>query len=165
MKMCDNCKQRPAILNIKQKDNNTVKELFICSECAKKMNISIVSAINMDNFISHMMPYENDELEERKKCKKCGATIADLKKTGRVGCGECYKVFAKPLETVINKLHGNNRHLVNKNVKNIKNPEELKENSKTAALKRELKQAIEKEEYEQAAIIRDKIKDMEGKDE
>jgi len=92
-------------------------------------------------------------------CTQCGADIGYIEKTGKVGCEKCYEVFSSTLNPYISKIHHNAQYMgkiPNSANKKIKIKRELED------LKAKLNAAVEAQEYEQAAIIRDKIKEMEA---
>jgi protein arginine kinase activator len=95
-------------------------------------------------------------------------SFAEISKTGRVGCGNCYKIFGKELMPTLVRIHGRSTH-VGKGVQTVDgitdkapNSQETAEN-KVDTLKKELQKAIETEEYEKAAELRDQIRRAEGK--
>lgn len=115
-------------------------------------------------------------------CPGCGMTLAELLHGGRVGCSKCYSVFERSLMPTITKIHGNVAHCGKVPKLYNQNPEELSEESaknvsdipKAAeqtleneseidALKRKLREAIDRQEYEDAAKYRDEIKALESK--
>ena len=89
------------------------------------------------------------------KCPACGFTQADFKKAGRLGCPECYKTFAEPLEGLLKTMHKGTRHVG-------KVPESLRQNrdltDRLKLLQKKLNKAIDREDFEEAAILRDEIK-------
>jgi len=91
------------------------------------------------------------------KCPRCGFTQADFKKSGRLGCPECYKTFAEGLEGLLKTMHKGTRHAG-------KVPEALRESREQAdrlkALQKKLAKAIDDENFEQAAHLRDEIKQI-----
>jgi len=94
------------------------------------------------------------------KCPRCGFTQADFKKSGRLGCPECYKTFADGLAGLLKTMHKGTRHTG-------KAPEALRatrENAdKLKTLQTKLARAIKDENYEQAALLRDEIKQLTGR--
>ena len=101
---------------------------------------------------------------EKKRCTLCSSTFDDLVKSGRVGCSECYKVFADELRNSIESIHGKAVY-VGRNIPKEKNENaevipETKED-KIAVLKKELEKAISEQEFEKAAELRDRIKEIE----
>ena len=87
-----------------------------------------------------------------KVCTLCGATVNDIIRTGKIGCAKCYEIFQNELDQIIKSIHGNVTHTG-------RAPGEL---GKMNTLKKELKEAINLQEFEKAAVLRDKIKNLEG---
>ena len=92
-------------------------------------------------------------------CPKCGMTENELSRTGQVGCAECYKTFADILNPYIKRVHGSDEH---KGRVPFSAPEHVKQQSEKELLTEQLESAIKAQEYEQAAIIRDKLRALEG---
>jgi protein arginine kinase activator len=97
-------------------------------------------------------------------CPQCGSTLADIAKSGRLGCAKCYDHYRKELEVVIMSSHGSIKH-VGKVPKNWKKQQEEKKATadvplaeRIASLEKKMAQAIKEERYEDAATIRDTIK-------
>ena len=95
--------------------------------------------------------------ETERKCPTCGMTESQLRQSGRVGCPDCYSTFADILNPYVEKLHGATRHIGTAPAA----PEQPKQDP-VEALRAQLKTAVENEEYEQAARLRDEIRRMEG---
>jgi len=102
--------------------------------------------------------------ETKTKCPRCGLTYEDFKRVGRLGCGECYSAFKDSLLPLLKRIHGSTQHYG-------KSPKKFKKVVKTTVvtkgkkdelgdLKDKLQKAINMEEFEEAAKIRDKIKDL-----
>jgi protein arginine kinase activator len=89
------------------------------------------------------------------KCPRCGFSQADFKKSGRLGCPDCYKTFAEGLGGLLKTMHKGTRHTG-------KSPEALRvsrENSdRLKTLQKKLNKAIESENFEEAAQLRDELK-------
>jgi len=91
------------------------------------------------------------------KCPRCGFSQADFKKSGRLGCPECYRTFADGLEGLLKSMHKGTRH-VGKAPEGRRHKRDLAERLST--LQQKLTKAIEEENFEQAALLRDEIKQM-----
>jgi protein arginine kinase activator len=133
--------------------------------------------MGLDDLISGffgMSTVENISNQHRKtqdKCEYCSTTLDEIRETGRVGCAMCYKIFKDSLHPIIKKVHGSTQHVghapegltqdvtVNKEqfIEEKKNPVEDQIN----ILKDEMKNAIKLEDYEQAAVLRDRIRLLE----
>lgn len=154
---CDNCKKREANIKYSENINGKKQILNLCSECAKKLGVINFSDSFAPMFTS-MFSTIPDFIEET-KCDKCGYTLEDYKKTGLFGCDHCYEVFDDSIDNLLLKIHGKNRHVKNLS-ENINNS--VKEGS-IEDLKNRLEKLVREEKYEEAAVIRDKIKELEGK--
>jgi len=94
--------------------------------------------------------------EDRKLlCSNCGLSYADFKKRGRLGCEECYTAFESKLTGLIKRIHGTTLHTGK--IPSV-NPQPLTREIEMRKLRERLKQAIDREEYEEAARIRDEMK-------
>lgn len=89
----------------------------------------------------------------------CGTTEAEVRRTGRPGCAECYHTFADLFEPMVRRIHGSARHTgsVPKNI-------EVSQTAKLERLNAELSDAIAKQEFEKAAQLRDSIKAIQGQE-
>jgi protein arginine kinase activator len=89
------------------------------------------------------------------RCPHCGFTQADFKKAGRLGCSECYKVFAEGLESLLKTMHKGTRH-VGKVPQAYRQTQDLQD--KLKSLQKKLEKAISNEDFETAANLRDELK-------
>ena len=89
------------------------------------------------------------------KCPSCGFTHADFKKTGRLGCADCYTTFAEGLEGLLKSMHKGTKH-VGKVPQQLQQHKDCVEKLKT--LQKQLEKAVADEDFEQAAVLRDEIK-------
>lgn len=94
-----------------------------------------------------------------KTCPVCGHTWADFTRTGRFGCGECYKTFSGGAEQVLRQIHSSSEHI---GKVPSKSSTEIKMKRKLEELKRRLKEAVAAEDYETAAKLHSEIKAIEG---
>lgn len=179
--LCQNCGKNEANVKYTQIINGVRKELNLCSECARKLGVDRID-IPMD-FTSFLGDFFNDYAEssllpsfsiDNAKCKTCGMTYNDFINTGMFGCSDCYDTFSGPIDSLLKNLHGTAKHigrgaknvneLLNKksNNKTSKNNENSKDEKSTQLedLQKQLDKAIKEERYEDAAKIRDKIKEM-----
>ena len=159
--LCDNCKKRQATVRYEENINGEKKSINLCSICSNKLGI--LSHNFMDNmlfsFFDEPLSIGYEKIEEN-KCPKCGWSFSDYAKTGLLGCGECYRTFESKLSPIVQKIHGKECHIkINKNVTKKKEKADGNKNE-IDDLRQELNKAIEKEEYEKAAEIRDKIKKL-----
>lgn len=162
--LCNKCNKNEATYYVEQNINGKVTKLALCPECAKEYNSSKFNPFVGLNLLGGLfgVPAVKRDMSEKKRCTLCASTFDEIAKSGRVGCAECYKVFADELESSIKRIHGNVKH-VGRNPHGdssaIEDTEAQEaEMDEVAALRNELNEAIAREDYEKAAELRDKIK-------
>lgn len=96
-------------------------------------------------------------------CPYCGTTIEDFRKTGRLGCPQCYPHYEAQLRPLLRRLHGSTQHVGKLYVGS--DSEEEDRHTRLSALRRKLDRAVETEDFEKAAELRDRIEEMEGEPE
>ena len=144
---CSNCGKSDANIKYKQNVNGEETSLNLCSVCAEKLNLFN----NFEDIFSPMIIDLDYILPEQIKCKTCGYTLTKYKSTGLLGCAECYSTFRKEMDSILQKIQLKTRHI----------PEIKQELNEIENLRNKLKGLIEKEEFEEAAKIRDEIKKIE----
>ncbi len=163
--ICENCNNKEATVHMTHVINGIKKETHLCDECAKKKEISsFENNFSIHNFLASLLegsftPNVNINYKEDKKCSQCGSTYNDFKKSGRLGCSICYETFSDMLTPLIRRIQGNTTHagkVPKRAGAAIILGKELND------LKIELQQLVEKEEFEKAAKVRDKIKELEN---
>lgn len=96
---------------------------------------------------------------EAQKCPLCGHTWADFRRTGRFGCGECYKTFRAPVEETIKQIHTTSSHT---GKIPSRSGEKLKTKRRLEELKAKLQDAVRNEDYETAAKLHKQIREIEN---
>lgn len=173
--LCEKCKKNNASFFFEENINGKKRSMALCSACAEEMQkngmlqgsespfdvFGLSSSIHDSLFGSlFTSPKKVMQIDKQKACPACGSTLEDFRKIGKAGCGECYKTFASELEATIRSIHGNAKHTGRAPARAraiLEKENELKN------LREQLKASIENEEFEQAALLRDKIKNIEGR--
>lgn len=159
--LCQDCGKREATVHLTQIINNEKITLNLCDECAEKKGFHSPlggSAFPLAEILSSIMDKgvlkDSKELKGQ-RCPKCGIAFSDFGKAGRLGCGNCYKAFRDQLRILLRKIHGSDLHRgkIPPAYGDVMKP--IREEKK---LEEELQKAIESENFEMAAQIRDKIK-------
>ncbi|MGH8024728.1 MAG: UvrB/UvrC motif-containing protein, partial [Limisphaerales bacterium] len=137
-----------------------MQKLDLCEECAKAKGVNDPAGFALADLMLGLGAAQ--EIEQAAggaelRCARCGFTQADFKKSGRLGCPECYKTFAEGLGGLLKTMHKGTRHVG-------KAPEAQRSSSENAdrlkALQKKLEKAVEAEKFEEAAQLRDEIKQM-----
>ncbi|TYR78489.1 hypothetical protein FZC66_18850 [Priestia megaterium] len=169
--ICQQCEVRPATLHFTKVVNGEKSEVHICEHCAKEsgdifsmsnqqgfsVNSLLAGLLNID--LSTTETKANKVKTEIPKCSTCGMTYQQFAQIGRFGCADCYRTFEKPLLPVLKRLHGGNYLHHGKVPNRIGSNLHLKK--ELEALRLNLKEYIEKEEFEKAAELRDQIRLLE----
>ena len=166
--LCQHCKKNEATTHVKTMINGEYAEYRLCPECAHELGYdSMFPDFSADfggllsSFFSNALP----AISGATHCDTCGSTLNDIKRTGKVGCADCYDTFFSELMPTIRNVHGNTEHKGKRPgvIEYTVNEDKTDEKSdRLTQLKDELKQAIADEKFERAAQLRDEIKELEG---
>ena len=160
---CDHCGDNEAIVHWTQIVNNEMTTLHLCESCAAEKGLEPgVSAANfpLTDFLAQMGKGGGVEPASGiGPCAYCGMQLDDFKKSGRLGCPHCYVTFDTHLRTLLRRLHGGTQHLGK--VYLPPDPSESARVERLAGLRRKLDRAVESEDFEQAAQLRDQIRTLE----
>ncbi len=167
---CQDCHIREAQVHLTQIVNNEKTTLHLCNECAAARgfhsplaNVPFPLAEILSSFASMPLGKKQPAVDEiQVQCSMCGLTFHEFTRKGRFGCGECYKKFRTRLEPIMRKIHGASLHrgrgpFVKATGENSQKMLPIKEEERLEA---ELQRAIESEDFERAAEIRDKLKSI-----
>jgi len=167
--LCERCKKNEAKVHIIKIINGEKTETLLCEKCAKELtDISFDTHFSTDNKLSFQnilsgffetLDRSNKNQKIEVVCKSCGLTYSEFKKNGKLGCSNCYESFQDLLKSRIKRIQGDTEHIGKIPKRESK---EVIQRKRINKLKEELQQAIIKEEYEEAAVIRDKIKLLES---
>lgn len=150
-------------MHLTQIAGDKMQKVDLCEECAKNKGVNDPAGFSLADLLLGLGA--SDQMEQSAggselRCPKCGFTQADFKKAGRLGCSECYNTFAEGLEGLLKTMHKGTHH-VGKVPHSLQQNKELTERLK--ALQKKLAKAIEEENFEQAALLRDEIRQMSNK--
>lgn len=165
--LCQNCNKRPANIHLTKVVNDERVDLHLCEVCAQESaQIEFEYPFTLNNFLAGLLDLpsgysiKNAQLNQKvsPKCEKCGMTFDEFKRTGKFGCTDCYGAFSDNLDPILKRLHGNIHH-------GGKLPQRvggaIKVKKEIERLRIQLERAIKDEEYEKAAQMRDKIRELE----
>jgi protein arginine kinase activator len=167
--LCEKCGKNPANTHIKQMVNGEVQEMHLCSECVKELGYEIFSSFSpfedlmpsigsfLGGLFTQSMPQQ--ALSSPKKCSFCGSSFEEIAQNARVGCANCYSEFYTQLLPSIQRMHGKTKHT---GKIPVSASDHLKLRHELESLKHKLEESVAAQDYENAAILRDKIKEIEG---
>ena len=162
--VCNVCGKNQATVHLTEIIDDQITELHLCEECAQKKGAQMESHFGLADLLAGLADlgdqFPATKKETKVKCARCGLTYEDFKKVGRLGCGECYEAFKKELSPLLKRIHGADRHIGKVSLRGGKT---IKDTRTLQDLKVQLEKAIQMEEFEEAAKLRDKIRDFEKK--
>ena len=168
--LCERCGKNQANTVFKENINGRVSEVHLCERCAEELGYTNLfnfnpfgdMGLNLQGILGSLFSQglQPQEIPSGRKCSFCGTTFEELAQSAMAGCANCYREFYQELLPSIQRIHGKTRH-----VGKIPGTagREIKLKKEIDGLKKQLGEAVDAQEYEKAAELRDKIKEMEKK--
>lgn len=161
--LCQNCKKNEANMHMKRIKNGSATEVHLCSDCARSLGYGDSFAdfgLGFSDIFSDLLGRGEKSLSGSSalRCSLCGKSFSDIAESGRVGCSECYVTFYDKLLPTLRKIHGKTAHQ-GKTPLNF-TESKTKKTIDVSELKLALKEAIEREDFESAAKLRDEINEI-----
>ncbi|HSV97479.1 MAG TPA: UvrB/UvrC motif-containing protein [Spirochaetota bacterium] len=172
---CEKCKHNEATVHLTEIIKNVKSEVHLCESCAREIGLNSKLAnfnLTVPDMLSFLDVEEAGGMVDPNRCRGCGFTFLDYKKTGKLGCPECYRYLRSTLDPVVVNYHGEKRHVgkMPLNYIEMKTPVRVlfdksvnvaEKTDVLSDLMKKLDKAVEEERYEEAAVLRDKIRDSE----
>jgi protein arginine kinase activator len=161
---CEICGKRESVVHVQQVIGNETIDMHICEVCAHEKGISKRSdkiELSLSQLLTGLLDLKGgtDEQVQATECATCGMKAADFKKEGRLGCPDCYSCFATEIRAMHKRLSGVARHKGKLPQKLLSYKELLIDRER---LRSRLETAVDEEDYETAAILRDQIRAIES---
>jgi protein arginine kinase activator len=161
--VCDGCKERDAVVHLTQIVESAVTQLHLCEKCAAERGVETTVATPkhpLGDFLQAVQQQMTSVKNDAGRCTFCSSTLKDFRSSGRLGCAYCYKAFESSLRELLRRVHGNSRH-AGRRYEAPSTPAMEQEVSIIGELRDRLRRAIESEQFELAADLRDRIKVLE----
>ena len=170
---CELCKKNIATIHYTKIVNGHKEERHVCDQCARQMKepmnafptLGLMPDFSMADFIggffnpeNQSQPFVQKNMSAYDACPVCGMTAGEFRKLGRVGCSNCYEYFSDYMPGLIKRIHGNSCHT---GKVPARGEARLAERQKAVLLREELRCAIQEENFERAAQLRDEIRVLE----
>lgn len=173
--ICQDCKERPATFHFTKVINGEKTEVHICEHCAQANSELILfngnTGFSLNNLLTGLLNIEADLHNKKEQnvfqsshelqCEGCTMTFSEFKKSGRFGCSNCYNTFNSYIVPILKRVHGGNTVHEGKIPKRIGGDIHIRK--EIEGLKNKIHDFIIQEEFEQAALTRDKIRSLEKK--
>jgi protein arginine kinase activator len=160
--LCDQCGENESIVHLTRIKDNKIVTSHLCESCALAQGIEpgvAMSDAPLTDFLAQTGKALAESSASVGPCAFCGMRLENFKKTGRLGCSHCYVTFEPHLRNLLKRLHGKEQHVGK--VYLPPDPSEAERRERLAGLRRKLDRAVEAEDFEQAARIRDQIRTLE----
>ncbi len=168
--LCEKCKKNTATTIFRQNINGVQTEMHLCDECSAQLSGQFeseytkmfsdfgfgVGSMLGSIFGQEFLP-ESLAVDKTPKCSMCGTSLSKIRKTGNVGCSKCYETFREQLMPLIQRIHGKTTH---SGRVPASAEEKLSVKNKIVELEKMLKKAIDEQEFEKAAELRDELKSL-----
>lgn len=161
--LCQFCKKREATIHVTNAEGTKVRAIHICRECAEERGFDELKKSNyaMNDFVAGLFDSALAAAGKVAKgaavCPNCGTSYSAFQDVGRLGCSQCYEHFQKQLLPLLRSIHGNTRH-VGKIPQRF--GQQVSRRRKVRKLQEELELAVQLEQYERAAELRDEIRKL-----
>lgn len=156
--LCEYCQKREATVHLTRVSDGNVKKLHLCQDCAENSGVDIGAPISITDLLlglgKHTGITEDKKSAGARVCASCELSLAEFKKRGRLGCPLCYETFRNDLLPLLRSMHHSNKH-IGKIPRHVS--ADIRKEGEIAGLKRKLNEAIVREEFEEAAKLRDSI--------
>ena len=165
--LCQRCGEKEATIHLKKIINGEKTELYLCEECAEETGQISLDGSDPFSFQSLLAGILNPGLgsslantQSDIKCEKCGMPYRRFTQKGLFGCAHCYDTFGNRLDALAKRIHGSNEHtgkVPRRKGGNLRVKRQIEE------LRNKMQQAVESENFEKAAELRDRIHELEDK--
>jgi protein arginine kinase activator len=162
--VCDNCGSSDAVIHLTQIVNNEMKNLHLCEQCAAEKGLDgsqVPANFPLTDFLAQMGegPQSREGSTVRETCSFCGLSFQEFRDSGRLGCPHCWTTFEPHLRGLLRRVHGSTRHVGK--VYLSPDPSVSEREKRLEGLRRKLRRAVEMEDFERAAELRDEIRTLE----
>lgn len=161
--VCDDCHENDAVVQLTAIKDNVVVQLHLCERCAAQRGVE--TTVNtlpkhpLGEFLNQVQQQLVSAPTDTTKCSFCGSTMADFRASGRWGCARCYVHFETSIRELLRRVQGHSRHIGRSY--EVPQGESHERSAVLGELRARLRRAIDSEQFEQAADLRDRIKGME----
>ncbi len=161
---CHVCKKNPATVHLTDiASDGEKKERHLCDQCAADEGITpkAQSQVPINEFLGNLVMHKAaiHQLAEL-TCPNCKMTFVEFRNSGLLGCPCDYDAFEKALLPLVERAHEGASHHIGKTPRRKAAP--LTAENDLIKLRNELNRAVTDEQYEAAARIRDRIRNLES---
>ena len=167
--LCEECGVNEACYTISVMMGGQITQRHLCADCMAKMNMNLAAG-NVKHLLSAIMSAISGSVEEATAsaseeadagaaivCERCGISLSQFTKSGKLGCPNCYQAFREQLTPMLQQIHGRVQHAGRKP---LDDEAAQRRRAVYERLSRQLEQAVTMEDFETAAILRDQLRQL-----
>lgn len=164
---CEHCGEQDAVVHLTTVVEGVKQSVWLCEACAETRGIqssAAQSSTPLGGFLSALWTGAEapgtgvDDPSPAGRCPDCDATFTDFRQTGRLGCPSCWVTFEPTLRILVRRYHGSTSHLGRQPAE--REDAAAGDPARVAALREQLRVAVESENFEMAAELRDQLRDL-----
>ncbi|MFN8179431.1 MAG: UvrB/UvrC motif-containing protein [bacterium] len=174
---CERCGKRPGSVRYTEVTGGQARKQLVCAECAQELGFEtpspateapeageapalpppakIFGVVSIDETLKAAEDAAA-EPEDARRCPECGLTAAAFRTQSLFGCPRCYEAFEEGLDLLLKRLHGAVTHRGR-----LPRGNALAAEAEPGALRRELDDAIQRQDFQRAAYLRDRLRERE----
>ncbi len=166
--LCQECNKRPATVHLTKIINNEKETFHLCEQCAREkgeFDFTAPAPFSIHSLLTGLLNMELPQAGQgpgcqvKMQCEGCGLTYAQFGQIGRFGCSSCYRAFKERLAPLLRRIHGSTQHAG-------KVPQRaggsIRLRREIEVLRSRLQSCVDREEFEEAAALRDEIRQLEA---
>ena len=160
--LCDVCHENDVVITLTEIAGNGVRQVRLCERCAAERGVQTASAPatpQVGSFIHSVHQQITPVAGDAGRCTFCSATLRDFRQTGRLGCAHCYTSFEQGLRDLLRRVQGSSQHMG----RQYQGPSDARMLAvgTVSQLRERLQRAVENEQFELAAALRDQLRALE----
>ena len=162
---CEQCHEREAVVHLTQIVDEQVTTVHLCERCAAEKGVEgagLPPKTPLGDFLAAIGKTPSGALPggaDLERCETCGATLQDFRESGRLGCADCYQTFETAMRDLLRRVHGSTHHVGERYAQ--RGSASLPANRQAQELRDQLRLAVETENFELAAELRDRLRGAE----
>lgn len=165
---CDSCGERDAEVHLTQIEEGELNTLHLCEACAEEQGVAGEGPVGgnapLADFLAEMGKGSSQAMlpSVSEACPYCGTSPEDFRRTGRLGCSQCWAHYEEQLRALLRRIHGSTQHVGKLYLGETADVDDRR--SHLSHLRRQLQRAVDVEDFEMAADLRDRIHELEAAD-
>jgi protein arginine kinase activator len=158
MQQCQRCPKQATLHITEVLGEDRYEEVHLCESCAKKYLYEPQQKKQSANAGEAEVVEAEDESSAGTHCPECGISFLEFRNNGRFGCSHDYEAFKADLLPLMESVHGESRH-TGKTPRRVPRTQTMQ--AELNQLRQRLQALVNEEKYEEAARVRDRIKQLE----